>query len=375
MIKRQINILYGIESFDGGAMKHVVYLASGLKSSEFNIHIITSDNVKNQQANNALQLLRDNGISISLIKIKHRINILCDLKCILMIRKYIKRNNISIVHAHSSKAGALFRISAYLCNIRSLYTPHCFYFVSLKGFKRRLYILIERLLGRITDTIVLSENEKHVAIVNKIVTKDKLVVINNVISADQYKRYVREEVLNKYGIPDSKVIAGGVGRLAKQKHWETYIMAASKVVKKYPKTIFIIAGDGPERASLESLIGELGLGNNIKLLGDIGETSEVYSIIDIFVSSSDWEGLPYTYLEAVHYGIPMIISDTDHLDTVIDRNKCAIYSRGNYMQLAGILIEYIRDRNFKSKRPGLLVDETMKSFIDKHKELYRSLIG
>ena len=372
-MEKPVNILYGVEAFDGGVMRHIIYLASGMVSSGFCVHLMVSEDIRSRRKE--VQSLRDAGIKVLPFKIKHNINIVHDIRSVVIIRKYIKLNKIDIVHAHSSKAGALFRLSAYLCNIRSLYTPHCFYFTSLRGFKKDFFCLAEQLLAKITDRIILSENERHIAIDNKITHENKLAVINNAIDPNLYKRPAREEVLNKYDIPnDCNVIVSGIGRLAKQKNWDVFITAASKVVKRYPKTIFIIAGDGPERARLESLIGELCLGNNIKLLGDIGAISEVYSIIDIFVSSSDWEGLPYTYLEAIHYGIPMIISDTDRIDTVIDRDKCAIYSRGNYMQLAGILIEYIRDRNFKSKRPGLLVDETMKSFIDKHKELYRSLV-
>ncbi len=72
----------------------------------------------------------------------------------------------------------------------------------------------------------------------------------------------------------------------------------------------IIAGDGPERSNLMSLVNKYGLNDMVEMPGWISKDRKalLFQAADIFVLTSDYEGFPFTMLEAMSYGVPIINS-------------------------------------------------------------------
>lgn len=101
----------------------------------------------------------------------------------------------------------------------------------------------------------------------------------------------------------------GVGRLEEQKNFELLIEAFSEIHKCYPDTHLKIFGDGSLRVKLQSKIDELQLQTVINLWGRSNSYEEIYSEADLFVLSSNFEGMPNTLLEAMAVGIPCISTD------------------------------------------------------------------
>lgn len=112
----------------------------------------------------------------------------------------------------------------------------------------------------------------------------------------------------------SPVIIVTVGRLAEKKGHEYAIKALAKVITGFPDIIYFIAGDGPLRATLESLVSELGIKGNVKFLGqaDEGEVLRLYQKAHIFLlpsvtaSNGDREGQALVLQEAQAMGMPVI---------------------------------------------------------------------
>lgn len=80
------------------------------------------------------------------------------------------------------------------------------------------------------------------------------------------------------------------------------------VVRKYPETQLLIAGNGPEKENLEKLVQNLKLEKNIKMLGYVTNLQEYQKIADVAVSCSKREGLPLNIVEAMLSGTPVIAS-------------------------------------------------------------------
>jgi glycosyltransferase involved in cell wall biosynthesis len=93
-----------------------------------------------------------------------------------------------------------------------------------------------------------------------------------------------------------------LARLNRQKGLRTLLEAASLV----PDAIFVIAGEGPERAALEALCTELDLKKRVRLLGQRTDVSALLASCDLFVLPSLFEGLPLSILEAMAAGKPVI---------------------------------------------------------------------
>lgn len=361
-------ILYGVEMLGGGVLRHLKYLVGYMDKERFQIHILTSSSNQNLEA---VEELRQMGAMVGFIPMNRNLNLFNHIRCLSQIVRYIRKNRIMLVHAHSSVAGVFFRIAASMCRTKSIYTPHCFYFSSCRGWKRSFFRTVESALGRITDAVVVAENEKQLLIDENSSLQRKCRVIHNAIEPNEYQRYERGEMLREFDLPADKIIIGGIGRLAEQKDWPLFLSLGRLILDAQSDNFyFLIAGEGELREQLEALAQELGIFGSIKFLGHIEDISKVYSCTDLFLSTAGWEGLPYTYLEAVHFQIPMIVRYTDCMDSVLDQENSMIFSDSDQLDT---VVEKIIHKDY-SKNPRFKVDVSFEQFIRKHAELYTCLI-
>jgi glycosyltransferase involved in cell wall biosynthesis len=97
-----------------------------------------------------------------------------------------------------------------------------------------------------------------------------------------------------------------VARLAPPKDLELLVDALSR-----PEAAAFdlrVVGDGPGRAALAERVRTLGLEGRVELLGERGDVGEQLAAADGFVLPTRWEGLPYSILEAMAAGLPVVAS-------------------------------------------------------------------
>lgn len=107
---------------------------------------------------------------------------------------------------------------------------------------------------------------------------------------------------------DTRII-GTVGRLSPQKGYSHLLDAAAQIIVDFPNVVFMIVGNGELRAQLEDQAGQLGLQNNVLFVGARPDVEELLSIMDVFVNSSQWEGLPTVIMESMAARVPVIATD------------------------------------------------------------------
>lgn len=105
---------------------------------------------------------------------------------------------------------------------------------------------------------------------------------------------------------DDVRIVMSAGRLAPPKNFPLLLEAFVGVRERDPAARLVILGEGPERARLEARIRELGLDEYVHLPGYVRDVGRWYGIADVFVLSSDWEGLPTVLVEALLHGCPVV---------------------------------------------------------------------
>lgn len=114
----------------------------------------------------------------------------------------------------------------------------------------------------------------------------------------------RRELAAELEISPEAAWVGNLAALAPHKDHDNLLAAAFLVLKKKPDTIFLIAGDGPERYSLAARIRRLGMEDRLFLLGQ-REPETILKTVDVFVLSSWGEGMGSVLLEAASCGIPI----------------------------------------------------------------------
>lgn len=377
---QKIRLLYALEATGGGALKHLAYLVSNIDKAVFDISVALSDQRTDSSQADILKI-KDSGAKIIKVPMRKEISLVADCRAFLKICRVLRSGDYDILHAHSSKAGGLFRLAAVLCGMKQvLYTPHCFYFQSKTGFAQKIFIGMERLLASVTSYIIVSENEQQNALLHKIAKPFKLQNINNAIKFNDYQEKITDErLLSDFEIPPGSFIVGAVGRLTPQKDWETFVFAANEVLKKYPEAVFLISGEGELETDIRKLIFSLGLEKSILLTGYVSEIYKIFGIIDLFVSTSLWEGLPYVILEAMKYNKPVIATDTGNGDLVVHNINGFVTPVKDYRTIAEKICELIANKQ-KAQEMGrkgyelLTRKYSFELFIQKHETLYRKLV-
>lgn len=381
MKNRKISILYGLEAAGGGALKHLTYLVTHLDKETFDITVILSPN-RPDRIDSEIEKLRQSGARFMEMSMRRQFNLFKDLFLIYRIYRHLRRNRYDIIHAHSSKAGFTFRLAAWLNGSASaVYTPHCFYFQGKKGIRRWFYSRVEQWLAKITSYLVVSNNEREYALQYGIATEEKLITINNAIDFIEYdSRAQSEQIRKKFGIAEDSIVIGSVGRLTEQKDLVTYIYAAREVVKEHGNVIFLVAGDGELKEELQNLIAALHLQSKVLIIGHYGNISDIYAVIDIFVSTSLWEGMPYVILEAMWFKKPVVASDLGYKGLLHDKENGFLVKAGDYTGFAEIIKILLRNNNLMremGEKGHSLVNThfNFASFIRQHESFYKDLAG
>ena len=182
------------------------------------------------------------------------------------------------------------------------------------------------------------------------------------------------------GIPAQAPVVGTVGRLADQKGYTYLLDAAAEVLKVKPETYFLIIGDGPLTDELTQKAQQLPAHQQVILTGARADVPELLHCMDLFVSSSLWEGLPTVILEAMACEVPVIGTDipgTDEL--VMDAVNGLLAAPADGQGLAKAILRLLAEPGLAAKL-ALAAQETVQQFQIQHiaqeyGQIYRALAG
>jgi glycosyltransferase involved in cell wall biosynthesis len=118
----------------------------------------------------------------------------------------------------------------------------------------------------------------------------------------------RTNARTELGLPSGVKVVGNAGWLIPRKRWDVFLRVAQQVLHQRPETLFVIAGDGPERDSLEKLAVDLGISHAVRWLGWQENMTRFYHALDVLLFNSDWDAVGLTPLEAMSYGVPVAVS-------------------------------------------------------------------
>ena len=179
---------------------------------------------------------------------------------------------------------------------------------------------------RVDNFIAVSHSTKDIAI-NAGIPAEKITVIPNGVEASKFKPLTKKELQQTLQIDlEKKFTLLSLGRLVERKGVLWFI---ENVVAQLPDNmVYLIAGDGPNKEKIGSLIKRLALENNVHLLGEVnGQLKEsLFTHCDLFIQpnipiKNDVEGFGITQLEAGMCGLPSISSDLEGIKDAIQENK------------------------------------------------------
>jgi glycosyltransferase involved in cell wall biosynthesis len=316
----KINLLYVITKLElGGAQKHLLDLITHLDKKRYNVFLFTA--CKGLLIPDALSI---EGLTLKCSRFLERpINPLKDVLALIEIYRFIKRNKIDIVHTHSSKAGILGRLAARLAKTRLiLHTVHGWSFNNHQSFFcRNFYICLERFCAQFTDKlIVVSRHDKQKGLENHIGDEDRYILIRYGINSLEFN-LKDQNIRKELGIDTNDLVVGMVSCLKPQKSPQDFIRLANLTHQVLPNVKFLLVGDGILRKTIEKLIYKFNLKTEVILTGWRQDIPRILSIIDVFVLTSLWEGLPVAVLEAMAASLPVVATHTGGIAELVSEAK------------------------------------------------------
>ena len=234
-----------------------------------------------------------------------------DLLGLYRLHRFLRRNPYDLVHTHTSKAGFVGRLAAYLAGTPSIcHTVHGFAFHEASPPKEvRIYALLERLAARWCGRIItVSEFHRQWALRLGIGDERRVVAVPNGIPEERVAGQADLEQLRaSLGAGPDDVVLVTIGRLAAQKGIEFLLRAMAAVVPSLePRILLWLPGDGPMRPELEQMASDLGIADRVRFPGFRTDVGALLAAADIAVLPSLREGLSIALLEAMAAEKPIV---------------------------------------------------------------------
>ncbi len=147
-------------------------------------------------------------------------------------------------------------------------------------------------------------------------------VIPNAVNCRKYKfnGSVRVAKRKELGIDNDTLVVCFVGRLTYQKNVHFLNKVFYQLIKKNPKSVLLVVGDGEEKEKLIADSKKMGTFDSIRFLGKRNDVNELLQATDVFVMTSFFEGLSVVAIEAQASGVPCVFSDKMSNETKINDN-------------------------------------------------------
>jgi glycosyltransferase involved in cell wall biosynthesis len=143
-------------------------------------------------------------------------------------------------------------------------------------------------------------------------------------------------------LPRGRPVVGTAAVFRRQKRIEDWLAVAQTVAAQRPETLFLLVGDGPERARVEACVAARGLGDRVRLTGLRADARRLIGLMDIFLMTSTYEGLPMALLEAMALGKPVVATAVGGIpEAVTDRAEGRLAPPGAVAALADAVLDLL----------------------------------
>lgn len=256
------------------------------------------------------------------------------------LARHVRRWRADLVHAHLPLAGVAARLAGALCRVPVVYTEHNLQ-ERYHPLTRRANLATWRLQAHAlaVSAEVAASAERHAG------RRVPLQVVTNGVPLERFAPRPVEgaAVRARLGIAPEAPVVGTVVVFRPQKRLDLWLEAASAIRRELPSARFLIVGDGPARAELERRRRDLDLTDTVHLVGLQEDVRPYLAAMDVYLMSSDFEGLPIALLEAMAMGLPPVVTSVGGVPEVVSTDCGLLVGPGDPLALARATLGLLRD--------------------------------
>lgn len=320
---------------DGGVGRHVSDLAIGLAAREYDVTLCGPEWPRGISPDTQ-------AVHHVTLDLSRAVTPAQDMAALWKLARVVGDARPDVIHAHSSKAGAVARLGRILRpRVPVLYTPHGYAFAGFfsSELERRGYREVERALAPLASRVVcVCEAEARLAAT---------------VGSGRRVRVVYNGIEPAGSGPVDPFVAelGGRGpvvcaltQLRAGKGIETLIDATPSVLERHPDLQVVVWGDGPELGSLRSRASAAGVGGMVHFPGASSDPLAVLRGARVFAHPSLAESFPYVILEAMSVGVPIVASDVGGIgEAVVNGESGLLVAPGDTQTLSRALVDTLSD--------------------------------
>lgn len=262
-----------------------------------------------------------------------------DYRCYKELLKLLPSLEPDMVISHSSKAGILTRLACFRKKLPNIFTVHGWSFTpGVKGVKRYLFLVIEKVLGVFSDHLITVSNfDFQLGAKYRIVHKTNMKTIYNG-SPDLLKPKVVKN--------NNKVNLVMTARFSYQKDHETFFKALQQINTN--NVVVNLVGSGDLFAHFKNRAKELGLQSIVTFHGESNNIPQFLNEAHVFILTSRFEGLPLSICEAMSAGIPVVASNVGGINEMVqDGYNGYLVPKETVQTLANKLDLIIKDKELR----------------------------
>ena len=297
------------------------------------------------------------------------------------VSAYIRDNQIGIVHTHTPRTTVVASMALGFRRPAKLVTTKHLHAVS----KERaawgwLFTLVDRCAIYLPDQIAAVSNDVGQQILALPgVRSDRVAVIQNAVDIEAYDVPDRcEACRGEFAVPPHATLLGFAGRITKQKRVDLLLEAFAEVLKRYPQSRLLIAGDGEEKDQQQAYARELGLSDRVIWAGHRRDMPRLLAAMDIYVQSSVNEGLSLSLLQAMAARKPVVATDVGGTREVVNERTGILIPSGSAPPIAAAIISLLdhpdrTSRLVENARQLVQANFSVPRQMEKYKSVYEGL--
>ena len=291
----------------------------------------------------------------------------------------------AIVHTHTSKAGVVGRVAAWLAQVPVIvHTPHGHVFYGHFGpWKSRIFLQIERILCRVTSTLVaLTSAERDDHLDRAVGRADQFAVIPSGIDVERFRRARVEgrQIPVGFNCPADATIVGSIGWLTDIKGHRVLVEALGHLKDEFSHLHVVIVGSGGQHDALLAQADSLGLRDQMHLVGHRDDIERCLAGMDCFVFPSLNEGMGRALIEAMAAGLPVVASRVGGIPAIVRHEENGLLvAAGDSWALSEALRRILTDSQL-AERLGRNASHTIgqefgvKAMVDAVESVYRGVL-
>jgi len=336
-----VNILFLTTHLNtGGITQYLLTLTKGFIQRKVNVHIVSS-------GGNMEDAFTAVGAEVFNLDIRTKSELSPKIyKALSPLKQYIQENAIDVIHSQT-------RITQVMGVLLSKMTG-CLYVSTCHGFfkprlSRRLIPCWGQRVIAISEVVVKHLTEDFGA------DQNNVFLVKNGIDLKDFEPATIESkaaLRIKFNLNENYVI-GMIARLSDVKGQDILVEAMKKIIQKIPKAKLLFIGEGKLEGLLRRMVTELGLERHVQFYSIVNKTSEMLSVLDVFINPSRQEGLGLSVMEAQAAGLPVVASNVGGIPSLIEHQETGILVEPeNPEVLADAILELLQNKA-KSEKIGL----------------------